>query len=671
MRMGLCSLALAAAMAGGGAGTLVGCQDGGTKLEGADAAVDSLSDLVSDRTLAEATPDESGPGYQAWCPTLPPGPLPISQVVPAPRFVYYLGTAEPLSVSTVSVKGLPESHKAEFEAFLQERGLSSTTQGSGLSVVFHQEDAFGLLRTECGLPQPHLEGAYFMQVAKTEAGFDAHLFPADTLGGFYALKTLRQVVGRNSVVPCTLYDYPFTPLRGVIEGFYGDPWSRQDRFDMMREIANLKYNLYVFGPKMDGYSNIAWPQPYPALELAHIEKLLNEAKRQHVRVCWEVHGGWPITFSSEKDMELILQKFGDVAQRGVDCFLIGFDDIEKVMTQKDAAVYDNYPDALADFVKRLGERMKERWPDALLVFVPHEYHTKDPGTTTDLVAVVSQIQEFWRVAWTGTDIISRTISGSDVDEIAEIIGRTPLLGDNYPVNDYFTQFKGEGYLHLGPITGRDKELLEKTPAVCFNTSVEAWASLPPLATIADYIWNPDGYDPDLSASHVALLYAGADGQEAMELMMQTNYSPLLSENSAPELAQQVARFWAAHDNSDTVALEAVAAELKAGFFAPFAEIPAALATAADVHPRILAEMQAHVDVTGLYGQAGSLMIDLLMAKSRGVPASQEALLEVRAALEQLSMPDVARPTGYVTLDFIARGVAVLEGLPLPTPHEMQ
>ncbi|HEY4397239.1 MAG TPA: beta-N-acetylglucosaminidase domain-containing protein, partial [Acidimicrobiia bacterium] len=41
------------------------------------------------------------------------------------------------------------------------------------------------------------------------------------------------------------------PLRGVIEGFYGRPWSLTDRLEMIEFLAERGMNAYVYAPKSD------------------------------------------------------------------------------------------------------------------------------------------------------------------------------------------------------------------------------------------------------------------------------------------------------------------------------------------------------------------------------------------------------------------------------------
>ncbi len=63
----------------------------------------------------------------------------------------------------------------------------------------------------------------------------------DATGTFYAAQTLRQLVvpvaGREWLPGIAVRDWPTTPLRGVIEGFYGPPWSTADRLSQFGVIT--------------------------------------------------------------------------------------------------------------------------------------------------------------------------------------------------------------------------------------------------------------------------------------------------------------------------------------------------------------------------------------------------------------------------------------------------
>ena len=81
---------------------------------------------------------------------------------------------------------------------------------------------------------------------------------------FYAAQTLKQLVGYNEAgkrtLPlCTITDYPDVLHRGTVEGFYGTPWSHDDRISQLRFYGQFKMNTYIYGPKDD---------PFPQCQLA-------------------------------------------------------------------------------------------------------------------------------------------------------------------------------------------------------------------------------------------------------------------------------------------------------------------------------------------------------------------------------------------------------------------
>ncbi|MCC7128324.1 MAG: beta-N-acetylglucosaminidase domain-containing protein, partial [Microbacteriaceae bacterium] len=72
---------------------------------------------------------------------------------------------------------------------------------------------------------------------------------------------------------------PFT-VRGVIEGFYGKPWSHSQRLDMIGFIARHGFNTFVYAPKDDPLVRREWRRPYLGAELARLGELV-EACNSH------------------------------------------------------------------------------------------------------------------------------------------------------------------------------------------------------------------------------------------------------------------------------------------------------------------------------------------------------------------------------------------------------
>ena len=111
-------------------------------------------------------------------------------------------------------------------------------------------------------------GAYSLSIS--DKGVEITGF--DERGAFYGLQTLRQLLEQNdtSLMAMTVTDWPDMPNRGVVEGFYGTPWSHQVRLSLIDFYGRHKMNNYIYGPKDDPYhSSPHWRQP---LSLIHISE---------------------------------------------------------------------------------------------------------------------------------------------------------------------------------------------------------------------------------------------------------------------------------------------------------------------------------------------------------------------------------------------------------------
>ena len=107
----------------------------------------------------------------------------------------------------------------------------------------------------------------------------------DTDAAFYGVTTLKRIFEQLSadkkIKELTVTDYAEVQFRGFIEGYYGNPWSLEDRIDLMKFGGEIKMNQYVFAPKDDPYHNKQWRELYPKEDLEKIKKLAqagNESK---------------------------------------------------------------------------------------------------------------------------------------------------------------------------------------------------------------------------------------------------------------------------------------------------------------------------------------------------------------------------------------------------------
>ena len=71
------------------------------------------------------------------------------------------------------------------------------------------------------------------------------------------------------------------------------------------------------------------------------------------------------------------------------------------------------------------------------------------------------------------------------------------MWDNYPVND------NHPAIHLGPLTGRDKDLCEVVDGYMSNSmGSQSDINSIPVLTALDYAFNPGEYDPSRSIGQV-------------------------------------------------------------------------------------------------------------------------------------------------------------------------
>ncbi|MBR2142053.1 beta-N-acetylglucosaminidase domain-containing protein, partial [Anaerovibrio sp.] len=86
-------------------------------------------------------------------------------------------------------------------------------------------------------------------------------------------------------------------LRGVVEGFYGIPWTHEQRLDMLTFMAGQGLNAYIYAPKDDEYHRKYWRVPYPEAKYRELQELSDRAKELHIDVIFAVSPGNDIDFS--------------------------------------------------------------------------------------------------------------------------------------------------------------------------------------------------------------------------------------------------------------------------------------------------------------------------------------------------------------------------------------
>ena len=289
------------------------------------------------------------------------------------------------------------------------------------------------------------------------------------------------------------------PLRGVIEGFYGTPWTFEQRADLMKFCRAHNLNAYIYAPKDDPYHRDKWREPYPADKLAALKKLVNTANKNGVRFIFAVSPGLDLHYDGKKgeeDFALLLKKLDAVYNLGVRYFAVFFDDLKD-----DKGRHHEDGKQQAEFLNRLQENLREKHFDVEpLLTVPTEYYRRDmlkaDGSAKNYTAdFAANLAENIVVLYTGDGVVCDGISDEDFSAACEIYRRDLGIWWNYPVNDYAVTADGNrnAKLALGAI---EKLPARNVQAIFFNPMGQYELSKIALATGANYANSPETYDAD-------------------------------------------------------------------------------------------------------------------------------------------------------------------------------
>ena len=304
---------------------------------------------------------------------------------------------------------------------------------------------------------------------------------ADRRGLFYGVQTLLQLAENGKLPAVEITDYPDVPYRGVVEGFYGKPWSHMARLRQLEFYGRNKMNVYIYGPKDDPYHRTPdWRIPYPEEEAERMRELVQAATDNNMIFYWAIHPGQDIKWNDE-DRDNLLRKFEHMYQLGVRGFAVFFDDISGEGTKADKQ---------AELLNYIDDNFIQTKHDvAPLIMCPTEYNkswTKLEGGY--LATLGERLNKDIHIMWTGDKVVE-TIDMETLDFVNPLIKRKAFIWWNFPVSDYV-----QPHLLMGEVYGNGLDIKDDISAFVSNPMEYAEASKIAIQSIADYTWNMEAYD---------------------------------------------------------------------------------------------------------------------------------------------------------------------------------
>ena len=354
--------------------------------------------------------------------------------------------------------------------------------------------------------------------------------------------------------------------RGIVEGAYGPAWSHAERARVLAWMPRHGFNAYVHAPKNDLYQRTNWRDPYPAAEQAQFRSEIGFARRHGIEWIPNLSPALPliptpaapdrppsrdICFSCPSDLTVVLDKFERFRRAGARTFMVSFDDVTKTLTHpEDVAAYGTgdagFGRANGDFLSRLHTALRRRSPGARVLTVGADY--SGTADTSYLQGLRATLRAGVEVMWTGVQVPSHAFAPSDARAYGKLIGRRPLVWDNWTDDDTAGNAlpPGTARIFLGPYLRRP-DVAGAVGGFFFNPMNEADLNLLPLATAGDWMRGPRRYHRRASWLRAIGELAGSGRsrrgvRRALRAWAETSWSTKLDLSEAPTFVRLNRRF---------------------------------------------------------------------------------------------------------------------------------
>ena len=405
------------------------------------------------------------------------------------------------------------------------------------------------LGVQSSLTTPKKYDRHNISIGRQDGGeADILIVGENTDATFYGLASLEQILdtelplteGGGTITCGEIQDYADVKNRGIIEGYYGVPYSAEVTKDLFRFLARYKLNMYMYGAKSDPYHSQKWDQAYPTSITAEQRKLgylsqsmlrdiTKVAHQCKVNFIWAIHPGSNFTNASNTTVvSKIMTKFQNMYRLGVRQFGICVDDVG--IPTDDAILQLN-----ANWITEVQNLIDQKW----------NKEGAAPEDTVKPLNVVPQVynfnqsteenrQKFYNALRSTPAKVDIYITGtrtwsvpntSDLQKGKNYLGRKVAWWWNYPCNDQDVTklFPLDTYsnFNVHPRISSDARLeanLQDAMTIIINPMQQGEVSKIALFSVGDYTWNNAAFD-NMSAWEAALpAVVGKEHADALRLL---------------------------------------------------------------------------------------------------------------------------------------------------------
>lgn len=321
-------------------------------------------------------------------------------------------------------------------------------------------------------------------------GNDIVILGKNADAAYYGVTTLKRIFEQldgKSVRELTVKDYADTEFRGFIEGYYGNPWSHEDRLDLMQFGGEIKMNQYIYAPKDDPMHNSQWRELYDEEGLQRVAELARVGNESKCFFVYALHTfmNRPVDLSDAKyeaEVAIVKAKFEQVIREaGVRQIAILEDDAGGETAERMV----RYLKDMNEWLKELQKEIPDLKTDIL--YCPNCYMNT---TNAKLTYISENVSDEIHMVMTGGTIwghVSQEFSDNFFNGLnTNGKGRRPYMWVNWPCNDNTKNSQIMGGHNTILHTGIEPGSYE---GVVLNPIQESESSKVGIFTAADYTWN--------------------------------------------------------------------------------------------------------------------------------------------------------------------------------------
>ena len=324
---------------------------------------------------------------------------------------------------------------------------------------------------------------------------------------------------------------------GLIEGFYGRPWTAAARAQTIATLKDHGYGFYLYAPKADAYLRRRWREPFPDASARELTDLARHCRGLSVRF-----GVGLSPFELYRAFDPAAK--ADLARKLAELDAIGVTDL--------AILFDDMRGDLPDLARSqiaIMDWIAAHTGATRLIFCP-TYYSDDPlldrafgaRPAAYLEELGTGLDPAIDVFWTGEEVCSRAYGVHHLGRVADTLARKPVIWDNYSVNDGPAMCQ---FLHLRAFTGRPAAMAGAISAHAVNPASQAVLSQIPALTLAESYARGDAYDYGAAFARAAEPILGpvlADTVRADLTQLQDSGLDRLGEASKEKLRARYAAF---------------------------------------------------------------------------------------------------------------------------------